>query len=281
MRYFRWALGVLVALVVAGSACQGWAYLNYRSAQRALSQGDLATAQHHLARCLKVWFLSADTYLLAGRTARRAGDFDGAASYLRESRALGGAEPAINLEYKLLSVQQGELAASRDYLIEQMRQQGPETPLIAEVLAAAFVQAYQIDDALTCVEHWLEYEPDRADAWGYRARLYALLQNDEQALASYRRLVQLAPENDEARLQLAQLLLRRYQAREALEHFELLRRRERDIPEVLCGLAGCKRQLNQPDEARRLLERVLDQEPQNLPALTERARLDLEFEIPG
>ena len=36
MRYFRWALGVLAALVVAGSAFQGWAYLNYRSAQRAL-----------------------------------------------------------------------------------------------------------------------------------------------------------------------------------------------------------------------------------------------------
>src|SRR6516164_10265970 len=99
----KWFLGVLLLLViVAGLACHAWGTLHYRAAKRALVRHDLAEAQGHLASCLKVWwFRTADTYLLAARTARRVKELDQADNYLRACRELGGAEQAIDLEYKL------------------------------------------------------------------------------------------------------------------------------------------------------------------------------------
>jgi tetratricopeptide (TPR) repeat protein len=271
-------LGILLALLGAGLAFQGWAYLNYRGAQRDLADGNLVGAQLHLARCLKVWFWGAETHLLAAQAERKAGDLDQAADHLRKSRAFGGRGDAIELEWQLLAVQQGRLAAVKPFLIERMAQDGADTPMIAEVLVPAFIQNYELDNAMHCLERWLEHEPKRIEACRYRAQLCTLLGNDAEAVESYQQLVALEPEDDTARLRLAELLARQHRPQDALKEFELLQSRQGETPAVLCGRAACLRELNRPDEARALLERVLGQELRNDLALTERARLALDVE---
>jgi predicted Zn-dependent protease len=278
----RWALrGILLVIVLAGLACHAWAHVEYRAAGRALTRHDLARAQVHLAHCLCVWFWSADTYLLAARTARRAGDFDQAENYLRTCRELGGSEEALALEYKLLRVQQGELARMQGSLVALVVQGDPRTPLIAEILLPAFLQAYQLNDAMACVQHWLKCEPDRVEAWRYYAKLCEYNHNGEEALRGYRRVVELEPDNDEVRLILAGQLIHEHRAQEALEHFKFLRPRLGEQAQVLGGMACCYRELNHPDEARQLLEEVLNKDPQNALALGERGRLALQFETPA
>src|SRR5229473_6981683 len=226
MRRHRWAVRVLLlALVTAGLACHVWAHVHYRAAHRALARHELADAQHHLTQCLKVWFRSADTFLLAARTARRAGDFDQAESYLRDCRDFGGPEEAIDLEYKLLRVQRGYLSQVERSLVSLMNRSHPDTPLIAEVLTPVFLQTYQLDNAGHCLRCWLEHEPDCIEAWRYRGKLAELVRNGEEALACYRRVVELDPENDETRLLLAGQLINAHQPRQALEEFEQVRLR--------------------------------------------------------
>src|SRR5262249_26117593 len=140
------------------------------------------------------------------------------------------------------------------------------------------LQAYQLHSAQECVRRWLEHEPDRVEAWHYRAKLCESLQNGDEALRSYERAVTLDPENDELRLLLAGQLIHAHRPQQALEQSAYLRRRLGDTPQVLGGFACCQRELNHPDEARQLLERLLATEPRNGLALEERGRLALQFE---
>ena len=245
MCYRRWAVRAsLLVLIGALLACHAWAHVQYRHAQSALTRRDLPQAQMYLDRCLGIWFLSADTYLLAARTARRAGDLDQAAAYLRKCRAFGGADEAIDLEYKLLRLQQGDLREVEGFLVNLMTRGHPETPAIAEVLTPAFLKSYQLQNAAECVRRWLEREPDRIEAWRCRAKLYEYAHNSQEALASYRRLAELDPENDQDRLLLAGELIQEHQPQQALDQFEYLRGRLGDTPQVLGGLACCHRELN-------------------------------------
>ena len=278
----KWALCVLaLALIGAGLACHIWAHVHYRAATRALARHDLAAAQAELASCLKVWSRSTDTLLLAARTARRAGDFDQAESYLRDCRDLGGPEKAIDLEHKLLRVQRGYLSQVERPLVSMLNQNHPDTPLIAEVLTPAFLQTYQLDNVGHCIQCWLAHEPDSIEAWRYSAKLAEVVHNGDEVLACYRRLVELEPDNDETRLLLAGQLINAHRPQEALQEFEHVRPRVGDTPLVLGGIACCERELGHGDEARRLLERVLAEDPHNGMALGERGRLALQFESPA
>jgi Tfp pilus assembly protein PilF len=275
----RWAVGfVLTALIGAGAAYYLWGYARYRAAEAALARHDWVEAETQLARCLKVWFWSAETHLLAAQAARRIGHFDQAWDHLRACRAWGGRDDAIDLESKLLRVGQGDLASVEGYLASLIVEGSPDTPLIAEALTPAFIQTYQLDNAAKCVHYWLKHEPDRVEAWRYRAMLYERIHNSAELLASYRKVVELDPENDQVRLLFAGHLIHEHQAQAALEQFEHLRPRLGDNPQVLGGMACCHRELNHPDEARRLLELVLVREPDNAQTLGERGRLALQFE---
>jgi predicted Zn-dependent protease len=163
-------------------------------------------------------------------------------------------------------------------LVSMINQGHPDTPLIAEVLTPAFLQSYQLKNAQQCVRRWLIQEPDRKEAWRYQAQLCKYNHNSQEALRSYQRLVELDPENDEMRLLMAGEMIHEHLPQQALEQFEHLRLRLGDVPLVLGGMACCHRELNHPQEARQLLERILAGEPHNRLALAERGRLALQFE---
>src|SRR5262249_55497360 len=149
----------------------------------------------------------------------------------------------------------------------------PDSVLILEVLTAAYIQTYQLTSAQECLRRWLEREPDRVEAWLLRAHVFQQLQNRSEALASYRRALELDPDNDQTRLQMAGHLVRGNEVEEALAHFEYLQQKQGNTPAVLKGLACCRLSLNQPEEARRLLETVLAEHPGDWRALAERGRL--------
>jgi predicted Zn-dependent protease len=165
------------------------------------------------------------------------------------------------------------LAGVEGYLVHHVLQGHPDVVLILEVLTPAYLRTYQLANAGECLRRWLECEPDRVQAWVWRGRLFELIQNHQETLTSYRRVVELDPDNEEARLQLGGLLTQGHDPREALEHFECLRERHGEGPRVLLGMARCRRLLDQPDEACRLLEALLAQEPGHGPALAERGWL--------
>jgi Tfp pilus assembly protein PilF len=262
-------LGLAGALVLAADR---WADRHYRQARDALDRGDFAEAQQHLALCAKVWVRGAETRLLQARAARLAGEFDQAEAYLRESLELGASSESVTVERLLRAVQQGNLAAVESRLVGRVLQDHPDSVPILEVLTPAYLANYQLVQARECVGRWLEWEPERVKAWAYRAQVSELSKDHEQVRASYRRLVELDPDNLDYHLTLAGLLTD-YEPRAALEQYAQVRARRGDSPVLLTGLARCQLNLGQPEEARPLLDAVLAEHPKDWAALSERARL--------
>ncbi|MFL5241019.1 MAG: tetratricopeptide repeat protein [Gemmataceae bacterium] len=277
----RKRLGMLAPLFVLLAVVFGrypWAYWQYRQAQKAWEMRDFVAAQQHLTQYLKVWPQSAPVHLEAARAARKAGAFDEAERLLSRCFDLGGDPESILVEQLLIHVQRGHLADAEPQLVSRVRRNHADCVLILEVLTLAYIQTYQLYNAQECLKHWLEREPDRLEAWLLRAQVFQRLQNHTEALASYRRAAELDPDNDETRLQLAGQLAQSNQLEEALKEFERLRQKQGDTPAILQGLACCRRAMNQPEEARQLLEAVLADHPQNWRALAERGRLAMQFE---
>jgi tetratricopeptide (TPR) repeat protein len=272
---------LLAALLVLLGLLAGthlWAQWHYREGQNALGRGDFAAAQQHFSQCLRVWPGSSLVHLLAARAARKAGDFDETERLLHRCRELGGDADLIELERLLVGAQRGRLAAVERQLVGRVLQDHPESVLILEVLTVAYLRTYQLHAAQECLRRWLEREPDRLEAWLLRADVAQRLNNRTEALVSYRRVLELDPGNDDARLQMAGHLAHGTDVKGALAEFEYLRKKQGDTPAVLKGLAFCWRQMNQPDEARRLLEVVLAENPRDWRALGERGRLAMQYE---
>ncbi|HEV2949121.1 MAG TPA: tetratricopeptide repeat protein [Gemmataceae bacterium] len=270
-------IGLLLLLGLPVGGRHLWAYWHYREAQKAMGLRDFAGAQQHFVQSLQVWSTSTDVHLKAARAARKAGDFDETERLLHQCIDLGGDAEAIYLEQLLLKVQRGRLSEAEPLLVNRVLENHPDSVAILEVLTLAYIQTYQMPIALECVRRWLEREPDRLEAWLLRGYLYERLQNNAEALVSYRRAVEIDPNNDDARLQVAGQLAQS-DVKAALAQFEYLRQKQGDTPPVLKGLAHCRRMMNQPKEAQQLLESVLAEHPRDWRALAERGRLALEYE---
>jgi Tfp pilus assembly protein PilF len=262
-------LGLSAGLLLAADR---WADRHYQEARDALARGDFAEAQQHLALCAKVWMRGAETRLLLARAARLAGEFDRAETFLRESLKLGASPETVTVERLLRVVQQGDLAAVETRLVGRVLQGHPDSVPILEVLTPAYLANYQLVQARECVRRWLDWEPERIKAWAFRAQVFELSKDHEQVRASYRRLVELDPDNLDYRLTLAGLLTD-YEPRAALEQYAHIRARRGDCSVLLTGLARCRLNLGQPEEARLLLDVVVAEHPKDWAALFERARL--------
>src|SRR5262249_35440712 len=148
----------------------------------------------------KVWMRGAETRLHQARAARLAGEFDRAEIHLRESLELGASPETVTVERLLRVVQQGDLAAVETRLVGRVLQGHPDSVPILEVLTPAYLANYQLVQARECVRRWLEWEPERVKAWALRAQVFELSKDHEQVRASYRRLVELDPDNLDYRL---------------------------------------------------------------------------------
>jgi predicted Zn-dependent protease len=212
----------------------------------------------------------------AARAARRAGRYPDAERHLRACRRLQGPSDARLLEDALLTAQRGNLAGVERYLLS-FRPDHADAPLILEVLVPAYLEARRRPEALRGMVQLLRPQPDHAPALVWRGRVKEqFFDSPPQAIEDYRRALELDPDNDEARLRLAEVLVAADEAAEALPHFERLRERQPWNPPVFLGLARCRHAAGQLDEAEELLEAVLSRYPQDAPALTERGQLALE-----
>jgi tetratricopeptide (TPR) repeat protein len=269
---------VLLFLAAGLLAAHGWAYWHFRSAERASARRDFAVALAHLDACRRVWFWDPTARALTVRAARRAGDLDRAEAMLRESRLDGELSDALSLESKLVTAQRGDVGRVENYLLGAVHAGHKDAALILEVLTPEYYRTFQLLKAQECVKRWVECEPDNTAAWLWRAQVCEKMRTRDEAIASYVRILELDPDNDDARLSLASHLSNSHQPQEALKQFEYLRARLGDTPAVRAGTARCLMELNRPDEARGLLDRLLAEYPHSGQFLSERGRLALAFE---
>ena len=281
-----WLCGVLgCVLALAGYAIYWpvWAEIHCRRAEEALARSlrvkgsaPLAEARSPLACCLRVWPNNGRVHFLMAQAARRAGDLDDAARSLRRAEQAGWVVEAIELEKTLADVQQGDLERAEPVLASFVQRDHPDKLLILEALAQGCRRTYQLPRALAHLDTWLGAQPDSVRALVWRGETLLLLGRVRDALADYRKAVEVDPQEDEARLKVAELFLGFHRPKEARAHFTELLNRHPDQGEALFGLARCRAEQGDTAGAVNLLDRLLSLQPEHSGALAERGKIALD-----
>lgn len=272
---------VLVGLVLVAAVLAGVWYVRHqwRAAGAALAADRPDEARSRLAVCLYVWPRDPEVHLLAARAARLSGDLPAAEAHLNLCLKLhGGATEAVQLEFLLLRVQTGEVDQVSPALIDLVEQGHPESPIILETLARAYMHHLRYKPAYACLSRWTEIRPGAVKAYQLRGWVLERLNQDKSAAADYRRALELDPDLIPVRLRVAEMLLEDSQPQEALPHLERLYRQVPDRPEVLARLGTCRFLQGQPEEARRLMEAAVVSLPHDASLLIHLAKLDLQEE---
>jgi tetratricopeptide (TPR) repeat protein len=275
-RVLTGALLLLLALFgwwLVGQARASW---HWRSGKAALEADECAVAREHFAHCVETWPTSGEARFLAARAARRGGELAEAVRQLDAAEERGWVQEALDLERSLVRAQAGELVAVEKYLTWCLSNDHPDSTLILEVLAPAYLQRYRLNEARHCLTQWLEQRPRCLAAWMLEGELAERCRNRTQAIAAYEQAVEIAPARRAARCALARLLVDANRPSEALPHLEKLTGQQPGDAEVSVQKARCEQLEGRATEATRLLDEVLAGNPRHAQALCLRGALELE-----
>jgi tetratricopeptide (TPR) repeat protein len=274
-----WAAALLLGLAVAGLALtapyvRGWYHL--RAARAELERYHNPQAIRHLQVCLHLWPDDPEVLLPAARAARRARVYADADLCLVKYQRARGIDDALNLEQLLLSAERNVDQVS-GVCRRHVEEGDPNTPLILEALARGYLWQYRLVEARTALQRWKEAQPDNAQVYCLEGQLhFDYARVPRAALDSYRRAVQLDPANEEARLGVAITALQAKLFAEAEEQLLYMRKCQPDNLRVQVALAECRYALGDREQAVRLVDDVLAQQPRHPSALALRGRLALE-----
>src|SRR5262249_40108222 len=165
-------------------------------------------AQAHLTACLRVWPGSTQAHLLASRAARQCGDHAEADRQLRVGqRLLGGSSEDVALEWALLQAAGGNVREVEEFLQRRLEQEPELAPLVWAALTEGYVRIYRILDALACLDHWLQVDPDNLRARELRGLAYQNGKSAHKGAEDFRRVLEQDPTRDETRWRLVLCLL--------------------------------------------------------------------------
>jgi tetratricopeptide (TPR) repeat protein len=274
------AIALLVLLIGFGAwmiGLQIWGYTQFHAAAVAVEHYHNREAREHLQAYMSVWPHDPAALLLAARTARRAGGFEEAQDFLDQyEKVRGKDDDALILERVLQQAQHGRVDRVHEFCEIRVRQNHPDSPLILEAVSAGLMRIYRLQEAEERIQTWLKLRPDDCQALLFEGIIYDLQSRIPEATANYLRVVNLDPDNEEARLRLTGLLVQNLKGAEALPHLEYLRKRTPDDPRVAVRIAQCRRLLAQPEEAKKILDDVLARYPHFPEALAVRGKLAME-----
>jgi tetratricopeptide (TPR) repeat protein len=272
------AVLTLLALLVVTTAAAGlflWSHSHLAAARREVERGHNAAATRHLQASRLLLADHPDGLLLAARIARRGGAWAEAEQLLNRYGQLRGDDDALVLERLLLRATRGELEAAAPILQQLIDKGDPAAALAREALVSGLLYRFHLAEAARQIDDWLVQEPDSPAALLARGKLHDRRLQSSDALATYRRLLELDSEHDEARLRLTTLLVQLSQPDEALPHLEYLRRRLPGNPEVLTQLAQVLDLQERSSEARAVLDECLRLHPDHGAALATLGRIAL------
>lgn len=264
---------LLVFLSVAFGAAALWWWFDYhlRAARAEVDRGHNAAATAHLRACRRLRPDHPEALLLAARVARRSGSWEEAESLLDRYWERNGDDDRLAFERVLLRTTRGDVERTAPPLFARIREGGPDARPAREALATGLMYRYRWAEAEKQLAGWLAAEPDDTAALLLRGKLQEQRIQTSEALLSYRRVLELDPEHDEARLRLTTLLLQLHQGEEAVAHLGYLRHSLPDNPEVHVQWVRALALEGRAAEARTALDDCLRAHPDYPAALAERA----------
>lgn len=267
---FALGLVVLGGIAVGGAAV--WFQHHLRAAGEAVDRGHNAEAARHLLACRRVQPDHPAVVLLMARVARRVGDSDEAERLLDEYWAAHGDDDRLVFERLLLRAARGEVETAGPPLAARIRAGGADAGPAREALITGYLSRFRWAAAKRALDEWDTAEPENTTALLLRGKLLEQQQALDGPLALYRRILELDPDHDEARLRLTTVLLQRYLGEEALGHLAILRERLPANAEVAYQWAAALGLQGRTTEARAALDDCLRAHPLHAGALAERGK---------
>ena len=272
---------LLLSVIGVGSWMIGaelWAAYQVRATNAALARQDYEGAWDHVRTALRGRPRSADLHLLAARVARQNDRITDAQYYLQKCYELqGGISEPLKLEHMMLDAQTGRVEAVVESLYAYVRQDHPATSQVLEALCLGFRRARLAGPAVRCAELWLEREPDNVQALLCHGACCGEMGNYASATKDFERAVELAPQREGCRQNLALARLETCQFQSAADLFAQVLAAEPDNRVAQIGLAQCKIALNEHEQARVILDAVLQEESDHPEALVERGKVALQM----
>jgi tetratricopeptide (TPR) repeat protein len=270
-RFYRRRGLLVVFVLLLGTAATTpwlWAWYHFRQGAMELQRYHLGEARRHLAACLRVWPRDVTAHLLAARASRQEGDYDEAEEHLRQAqREQREQSEDVVLEWALHWATLGDLARSETYLLPLTRENSERASLACEALFEGCRRNYRIPQALAVLDTWLARQPDNVRALLLRGHLWGQLNVYRRAVTDYRRVLELDPEQGEARYWLSLCLVENMRWDEALPYVEELHRERPADERVIVLLARCRNRQGRQPEARQLLQTALAGRPDDPSAL--------------
>jgi tetratricopeptide (TPR) repeat protein len=286
---------VVIALLLVGAAgvtaFQLWPWRtessqdpiasHWQQAQEAFAAQDYLRAQKHLEQCLELCPLDAEAHFLLARACRQIDDEAGWQTHLHQAALLQWSREEIQLETALMKAQSGDINSVQSLLLGYLDARHPEEVLIVEALVKGYLETFRLKDVLSWTGQWMERYPEDARPWVYRGRAFYLSRSPSRAIPAYKQALQLNPDQAEAHLQLAGVLMVQSDFEQALPHFQACLRIRPDDPTAQVGASNCYYSLGRMKEARTTLDELFAKHPLNAAGFLVRAKLELAEEAPA
>ena len=254
------AVTISAVLFIVWPESRGW--YHWWHAQAALEASQFETARTHLQECLKSWPRSGEVHFQLARAARRDSDFAAARLHLAQAKRHNWSEAAIDLEHQLIQAQTGAVRTVEQALKLHVERGHEDSFIILEALTLGFLNNNYLSDAYVSALYWQKIFPRRWEPHLIMGMIFERRHRAALAIDEYRRALELKPDQPQARLQLANILLvYAKQYPEAQAEFEAYIRYHPEDPAGHIGLARCQRALRKYDAATSTVERVLKDHP--------------------
>ncbi len=261
---------LLTCCVIAAVGLWIWFESHLRSARNDLAKGHNSEAVRHLRACQRVRPEQREVLLLSARAARRAGSWDEADSMLNTYWQRYGDEEPLVFERLLHRAARGEVESVGSSLRAHIQQGGDEARLAREALVVGLISRFRWVEARTFLEEWLAETPDDTLPLLQMGKFQEQLLNIDEATRIYRRVLELDPDQLEARLRLATILVMRRLSEEAATELAILKEKLPNHAEVQVLWARALSLLGRTEDARRAIEECLRAYPDYPAALLER-----------
>jgi len=238
-------------------------------------------ALHELRTALRLAPDGAEIHFLLARTHRRLGNLGVVQPLLRRAVKLGGDGQRAERETWMALAQSGRLREAEPHLTELLTDSRDDGMDICEAYVQGYFTNLRTREALQLLDAWQRDYPEDAQSYFMRGYLMQTLTKWPEAVAAYRRGLELAPDETMMRCRLAGVLTELHQIDEANTLFRRCVDEAPHVPEILTSWANCLAVQGNVSEARRLLEQTLDRVPGDFQALRQLGEAELsqgEFE---
>jgi tetratricopeptide (TPR) repeat protein len=223
---------------------------------------------------LRIWRWSAPAHLLAARIERLDQQFISAAQYLDLCEHLSTPNERTQLERLFLRADTGELYELEDTLREAVNNDSAHKIEILETLIEANLREQRWMQARWAVNRLLELDRNSSRGWFWAGVLQERRRMLDEAIAAYKRSLELNPNRYNAAERVIDLLLTEKRATDALPYIQLLLERDPRRTSGRVGLAAYHiARGDGDDQARPILDELLREQPDLVAALLQRGKL--------